>query len=169
MLIPVEIPSLGRQARRLEIGGQHEKYQHLKHMNIFVWLSEYLTWNYSLFCMLLRGGKKQNQTPPPPHPPTRMHTPFITLLGSLEISLGAYFSAYTHCSAIGFGLCLSLNRNIWEEKYSLKIECCLVSCLVSSLPSPVSWEFSCRQVVGVLVLPGAGLPILKCEQSLGLS
>lgn len=125
MLIPVEIPSLGRQARRLETGGQHEKYQDLKHMNIFVWLSEYLTWNYSLFCMLLR--KKQNQVHPP-HTHTHICTPLLYYLAWFSRNFSeCIFLLIPHCSAMGFGLCLSLNWNIWEEKYTLKIECCLVS------------------------------------------
>lgn len=46
-----------------------------------------------------RREKNKTKYTSPPH--THIHTPFITLLGSLEISLGAYFSAYTPLLSYG--------------------------------------------------------------------
>lgn len=72
---------------------------------------------------------------------------------------------------MGFGLCLSLNWNIWEEKYSLKIGCCFVS--LSGQLFAESCVFSGSLVVAdggcAARLAGARLPILKHEQWLGLS
>lgn len=57
--------------------------------------------------LILHVAERREKTTkhPPPHTHTHVctHTPFITLLGSLEISLGSYFSAYT----------LLLNYRIW--------------------------------------------------------
>lgn len=69
--------------------------------------------------------KTKPSTPPPTH--THICTPLLYYLAWFSRNFSeCIFLLIPHCSAMGFGLYLSLNWNIWEEKYTLKI-CCLVS------------------------------------------